>query len=235
MLGHSHSLSGAVTGAATGILLHMSDPRIAALAVFTAGAALLPDLDAVHSCCARSLGFLSGAVSHVIRFVSGGHRHTTHSVLGIAVFTAAAVAACFFRHDPGGMAGLAFLVCLIVSAALEALHLTRSHAADAIGAAAAGAVVGLGWGLELIPLAVLVGCATHIAGDMLTDSGCMLGYPAFDHRFHLLPGPLQLTTGEWPENRVVVPILTVALAGLAFWTAFPVEAHHAVIVTLARI
>jgi hypothetical protein len=44
MLGHSHALSGAVTGVATGVLLGMSGPRTAALAGFTAGMArtLLP-------------------------------------------------------------------------------------------------------------------------------------------------------------------------------------------------
>jgi len=66
MLGHSHALSGAVTGAATGIFLHMSEPRTVALAGFTAGMALLPDLDKCGSSPARCLGFLSEAVAKVI-------------------------------------------------------------------------------------------------------------------------------------------------------------------------
>jgi hypothetical protein len=37
MLGHSHALSGAVTGLATGILLRMPLPHVVALAGFTAG------------------------------------------------------------------------------------------------------------------------------------------------------------------------------------------------------
>ena len=75
MLGHSHALSGAVTGAATGIFLHLSEPRTIALAGFTAGMALLPDLDKCGSSPARCLGFLSEAVAKVIAKVSGGHRH----------------------------------------------------------------------------------------------------------------------------------------------------------------
>ena len=57
MLGHSHALSGAVAGVATGILLHLPVPQVAALAGFTAGMALLPDLDKCGSSPARCLGF----------------------------------------------------------------------------------------------------------------------------------------------------------------------------------
>lgn len=78
-----------------------------------------------------------------------------------------------------------------------------------------------GYGLHLIPLAVGVGCATHIVGDMLTDSGCMLGYLAFRHRFCLLPEPLAFTTGTRPELLIVDPVLTGALLVLAGWAADP--------------
>jgi membrane-bound metal-dependent hydrolase YbcI (DUF457 family) len=230
MLGHSHALSGAVTGAAVGIFLHFSDPRIVALSGFTAGMALLPDLDSCGSSPARSLGFLSEAVSHVIRKVSGGHRHATHSVLGIAVFTALAWVACHFRGDVAGKAGLALLMTLTVSGALESLRIARSHVADVIGIGVAE--IWYGFGLALIPLAVLIGCATHIAGDMLTDSGCMLGYPASKLRYHLLPEPLAFTTGTRPELLFVDPLLTVVLVALGLWVADPafVSAHwHALV------
>jgi membrane-bound metal-dependent hydrolase YbcI (DUF457 family) len=227
MLGHSHALSGAVTGAATGIFLHMSEPRTIALAGFTAGMALLPDLDKCGSSPARCLGFLSEAVATVVAKVSGGHRHATHSILGIAVFTALAWVACHFRGDVAGKAGLALLMTLTVAGALEALRIARSHVADVIGIGVAAFEIWLGYGLALIPLAVLIGCATHIAGDMLTDSGCMLGYPASRFRFHLLPEPLAFTTGTRPELLFVDPLLTVALVGLCVYVADPafVAAH----------
>jgi membrane-bound metal-dependent hydrolase YbcI (DUF457 family) len=227
MLGHSHALSGAVTGTAVGIFLHMSDPRIAALAGFTAGMALLPDLDKCGSSPARCLGFLSEAVAKVIAKISGGHRHATHSILGIAVFTALAWVACHYRGDIAGKAGLALLMTLTVSGALEALRIARSHVADVIGIGVAAVEIWYGYGLALIPLAVLVGCATHIAGDMLTDSGCMLGYPASRFRYHLLPEPLAFTTGTRPELLFVDPLLTVALVALGIWVADPafVAAH----------
>jgi len=177
MLGHSHALSGAVAGIATGILLHLPVPQIAA--------------------------------------------HATHSVLGVAVFTGLAWASCQFRHDWAGKAGLALLLALSAAAALEALHIARGHAADFIAVCIAAAELRFGYGLQLIPLAVLIGCGTHIAGDMLTDSGCMLGFPVSRHRFHLLPEPLAFTTGTRPELLIVDPILTGSLLVLAALAADP--------------
>jgi len=221
MLGHSHALSGGVTGIATGIFLHMSVPQTAALAGLTAGMALLPDLDKCGSSPARCLGWLSEAIAWTIGRISGGHRHATHSFLGIALFTGLAWVSCHFRSGWGGKAGLALLMTISVAAGLEALHVARSHVADVIGIGVAAWEVWYGYGLRLIPLAVLLGCCTHIAGDMLTDSGCMLGFPAWKHRFHLLPEPLAFTTGTRPELLIVDPILTGALVVLGGWAIDP--------------
>ena len=221
MLGGSHALSGLVSGTATGIALKMGTEQTAALAGFTAGMALLPDLDSVGSCCSRSLGWLSKGAAYVIRFVSGGHRHATHSILGIAAFTVLAGLACYFRHDDVGRAGLALLIALSVAGGVEALRFARGWMADLAGVAVAAGVVFWGYGLSLIPLAVLVGCSTHIAGDMLTDSGCMLAYPLSQYRWHLLPRPMRITTGATPERVIVDPLLIAILGGLALWVADP--------------
>ncbi|HEY5362119.1 MAG TPA: metal-dependent hydrolase [Streptosporangiaceae bacterium] len=232
MLGHSHALSGGVTGIGTGILLHMSIPQITALAGLTAGMALLPDLDKCGSSPARSLGFVSEGVAWTIGRISGGHRHATHSFLGIALFTGLAWISCHFRSDWGGKAGLALLMTLSVAAGLEALRVARSHVADLIGIGVAAWEVWYGYGLRLIPLAVLLGCCTHIAGDMLTDSGCMLWFPAWRRRFHLLPEPLAFTTRTRPELLIVDPLLTGALLVLAAWAtdpAFVIAQWHALV------
>jgi membrane-bound metal-dependent hydrolase YbcI (DUF457 family) len=227
MLGHSHALSGAVTGLAAGLYMHMSIPHITALAGFTAGMALLPDLDKCGSSPARCLGFLSEAVAWVVGKISGGHRHATHSVLGIAVFTGLAWVSAHFVHDWEGKAGLALLMTLSVAGGLEALHIARGHVADLIGIAVASWEIWYGYGLTLIPLAVLIGTTTHILGDMLTDSGCMLAFPVSKHRFHLLPEPLAFTTGTRPELLIVDPLLTIALFTLVGYTADPsfITAH----------
>ena len=227
MLGHSHALSGGVAGLAAGTFMHLPIPQTAALAGFTAGMALLPDLDKCGSSPARSLGLVSEAVAWVFGRVSGGHRHATHSFLGIAVFTVLAWVACHFRADWAGKAGLALLMTLTVSAGLEALRVARGHTADLIGIAIASWEVWYGYGLRLIPIAVFVGCCTHIAGDMLTDSGCMLLYPLSQQRYHLLPEPLAFTTGTRPELLVVDPLLTAALVLLTGWAVDPafIAAH----------
>jgi membrane-bound metal-dependent hydrolase YbcI (DUF457 family) len=227
MLGHSHALSGAVTGVGAGIFLHLPLTPTGALAGFTAGMALLPDLDKCGSSPARCLGFLSEAVAWVIGKLSGGHRHATHSFLGIALFTGLAWVSCHYRGDWAGKAGLALLMTLSVSAGLEALRIVRGHLADLIGIAVASWEVWFGYGLRLIPLAVFLGCSTHIIGDMLTDSGCMLTFPLSRQRYHLLPEPLAFTTGTGPELLIVDPVLTAALLVLALWAADPafVAAH----------
>ena len=227
MLGHSHALSGAVAGIGAGMLLHLPVPQIGALTGFTAGMALLPDLDKCGSSPARCLGLLSEAIAWTVGRLTGGHRHATHSVLGVAMFGGLAWLFCHFRHDWAGKAGLALLMTVSVAGGLEALHLARGHAADLIGLGVASWEVWFGYGLRLIPLAVVIGCGTHIAGDMLTDSGCMLGFPVSRHRFHLLPEPLAFTTGTRPELLIVDPVLSGALLVLAGWVADPafVTAH----------
>ena len=163
----------------------------------------------------------------VIGKLSGGHRHATHSFLGIALFTGLAWVSCHYRGDWAGKAGLALLMTLSVSAGLEALRIVRGHLADVIGIAVASWEVWFGYGLRLIPLAVFLGCSTHIIGDMLTDSGCMLTFPLSRQRYHLLPEPLAFTTGTGPELLIVDPVLTAALLVLALWAADPafVAAH----------
>jgi membrane-bound metal-dependent hydrolase YbcI (DUF457 family) len=218
MLGHSHALSGACAGVATGIVAHLAAAPTATLGVLAAGAALIPDLDSCGSCSARSLGWLSALPSYVIRFVSGGHRHATHSLAGIAAFGGLAWLACTFRHDLAGKIGLGFLVVLVVSGAIEALRLCRGHIADLIGVAAAAAVVFYGFGLTLIPGAVVIGTAAHIAGDMLTDSGCPLLYPLSKFRYKWWPEPFAFTTGTLPELAIVDPAL-LGLLGWLIWMA----------------
>jgi membrane-bound metal-dependent hydrolase YbcI (DUF457 family) len=225
--GHSHALSGLVTGLAAGIVLHYGVPQSIALAGFTAGMALLPDLDACGSSASRSLGFVSEAVAWMFGKASGGHRHALHAFVGIAAFTVLAWMSCHYRADIAGKAGLALLMTISVSAGLEALHVARGHSADLTGIAVAAVVVWSGYGLAFIPLAVLAGTATHIAGDMLTESGCMLLYPFSKHRFHLLPRRLTFVTGTWPEYWIVTPLLFAGLAVMAAYDAgvFPVIEH----------
>jgi membrane-bound metal-dependent hydrolase YbcI (DUF457 family) len=215
MLGHSHSLSGAVTGMAAGICLGLGLPLTVVLAGFAAGFAVMPDMDKCGSGPARSLGPLSELLAAIIGKLSGGHRHFTHCLAGIAVFTGLAWLGCLFRHDLGGKIGLMLLLSLAFSAGLWALRIARGLTADVLGISIAAAVTFAGIGLALVPLACAIGWSTHILGDSCTDSGVRIFYPFSDWKLHLLPEPLAFTTGTRPETWIVDPALVLALGFLA--------------------
>jgi membrane-bound metal-dependent hydrolase YbcI (DUF457 family) len=219
MLALSHVASGLLAGMAVGEAARLPLTGVAALSALTGGFAALNDLDCVHSCAARSLGFASAGFAYLVRLVSGGHRHATHSLLGAGVFTAFAWAACRFRHDPAGRAVLAAFLLLAVAAGLRALRL-NGHIADLLGLGAAAGIALTGWELALVPLAAGLGALTHIAGDCLTDVGCPLAWPLSLRHFGL-PRALAFTTGHAVERYAVDPLIMAGLAILAVRVADP--------------
>lgn len=220
MLGHSHSLSGLVTGAAAGeLVLHLPVTGTLALAGLTAAWATVPDLDTTGSCAARSLGFLSEAFAAAVHFLARGHRHGTHSILGVAVITSITWLACVFRDTLPGRIGLGFLLAVAIAAGLRALRL-GGHAGDLLAIAGTVVIAWYGHDLALVPLACALGCATHIAGDMLTTAGCPLAWPLTMRHFGL-PRPLSFVTGTWRETWAVDPALFALLGALA-WHAITI-------------
>lgn len=218
-LGHTHALSGLVTGAAVGLYAtHLSAPQLALFTGLTAGAAVLPDIDHPNSSLAHCFGFLTKAFAWLIGKISGGHRHLTHAFLGIGGFAGLAWLAVKFRPDLAGKIGLVIFLSLLIASGLYALGV-HGHLADALAIVAAVALTLSGIGLAHLALAVLLGCATHVAGDMLTDAGCPLFFPFSEHHFRLLPKPLAFTTGTRPELWVLDPALFAGL-GLILYRAF---------------
>lgn len=216
-LGPTHAYAGAAIGAAFGeFALHAPPGRVIALAAFTGALALWPDIDHCGSSVSRSLGLFSRGVAWVIGKATGGHRHATHSIAGIAVTAALAWIACRFLPAWPAEAFLAVIITFSVSGMLEALKILRSHPADFAAAAVSAGVIWHGYGLALIPLAVLLGCSAHVLADMLTDSGCMLAFPFSKQHYHLLPEPLAFTTGTKPEHLFAGFVLTPCLAYLAW-------------------
>ena len=239
MLGRDHALSGAVVFAALAPTLHVHEAYLAAGVVLTAGAGVLPDIDHPDSTISRSFGFLTEWFAWLVDRLSGGHRHGTHSLIGITAFTAATYGAGLFQlSEPKAAASghlvfswhivpAALVLALLYSAALRALHV-GGHYGDLIGIAAALITCFTGadltqlpvgsWHVPLLAAATALGCAAHIAGDELTHGGCPLFWPASMHEFHLLPRPLQITTAKLCETWVVFPLLLVGLA-VAVWHA----------------
>jgi membrane-bound metal-dependent hydrolase YbcI (DUF457 family) len=217
MMGRSHALSGVVAGLAVGSLaMHEPAGPLFLLTGLTAAYALANDLDSCGSMEARSLGFVTAILSRIIRAVSGGHRHGTHSLIGVAAFTGAAWLACLFRHTWPGRIALAVILAAGIAAATDALRPGPATFENILGVGAAAAMCWTGYGLALVPLAAALGCGTHIAGDMLTKCGCPLAWPATMREFHLLPGPLRFTTGKTAERWIVGPLLLATL-GFLLW------------------
>jgi membrane-bound metal-dependent hydrolase YbcI (DUF457 family) len=223
-LGHTHAISGAVVGAAIGEFpLHLGPAGIVTLAGFTAAFATLPDLDTRHSCAARSLGFFSAGFAFLVGKVSGGHRHGTHSILGVAVFTGYVALVALFGAHPwdslwwadAALVLLAGFLALALAAGLRAFRV-HGHVADIAALGAACAVAVTGWHMILIPLACGLGCLVHVFGDMLTVEGCPLAWPWTLRHYRLLPSPLAFVTGTWRETWVVSPALLLALGWLAY-------------------
>jgi membrane-bound metal-dependent hydrolase YbcI (DUF457 family) len=235
MLGRDHALSGAVAFAALAPALDAHEAFLAAGVVLTAGAGVLPDIDHPDSTISRSFGFLTEWFAWLVDKLSGGHRHGTHSLLGIVVFTAASYGAglCQLSEPTSVTRDVMFswhivpatlILALLYSAALRALHI-GGHFGDLLGIGSALATIFTGadltqltvasWHVPMLALVTALGCAAHIAGDELTHGGCPLFWPASMHEFHLLPRPLQITTGQLAEIWVISPILGIALAYLA--------------------
>ena len=205
-----------VTGVAAGSLaLHLPIAPLALFSAITAAYALAPDLDACHSTEARSFGPVTGAFAWVVEHVSGGHRHGTHSAVGVAAFTAVAWLACLFRHTWPGRIVLGIILAAGFASAMDALRI-GGRAGNGLACAGAALMTWSGYGLALVPVAAALGASTHLAGDCLTRCGCPLAWPATMREFHLLPRSLRFTTGTWPEHLIVTPLLLAAL-GYLLW------------------
>lgn len=222
MLGRTHVLSGACLALAGLPMIeqHVTGPlpvgTVAVGTIACAGAGLFPDTD-TQGLAAVSFGHLSRGACHVIAWVSGGHRHLTHSLLGTGLFGLAAYGMSFNRW-----ATVALLwICLgLAVRAFDHRHHRHDHLIGAVNAIACAGVAYMivsrthpvtSWHL-LLPTTVVVGCLAHIAGDMLTIEGCPIfyipGIPATQKRWHVA----NVVTDHWAEHWVVAPAL-IALIG----------------------
>ena len=95
MLGRDHALSGALVFAALGPSLHMTGSHLGAGVLLATGAGVLPDVDHPDSPISREFGFLTEAFAWLVDRLSGGHRHGTHSLVGIG----GAIITCYTRWD----------------------------------------------------------------------------------------------------------------------------------------
>lgn len=212
MMGHSHAITGAAAWVAltatlpgTLGLIPLTATEIAAGAVVTAGAALLPDADHHNGTIAHSLPPVSTHVTRFVGKVSGGHRHATHSLLGILGATALAYGLSLIRIPMGVdtfQLGAWIITVLLVAFAAKSLRLIRGW--KTAWAISTGAATVAAWAAPeqtwWLPLSVLIGTTIHIIGDALTVEGVPVLWPAH-------PKPA-IETPMWKKNGYfAVPIL----------------------------
>lgn len=241
-------------------VLSVGNAGVVTGALICAGAALLPDLDHPGGTVARSLPPLSGWLSRIVVKVAGGHRRATHSLLGLAVFTALAWVTqnvsvpvgdalrwgsmAVTGSAPGGGSGArgeaaaalpgevwplaAVLSVLLIAFAVKVLAFVPDRFSRANWAV--GIVLGVlvaarppenPWWFVV---AVGLGCAVHMLGDMVTTQGIHLLWPlrvplplprVFYQGKAFVKFPVLGNAGSGLELAVLTPITLYALAGLA--------------------
>jgi len=214
MLGRTHALTGAaVCAGIAAVTTHPGPGPVVAASLVTAGAAVLPDIDHKDSTVSQSFGFATRGFAWLVAKASGGHRHGTHSLAGIAAFAAAAALATVFRGALPGEAAFVALMTVVLAGGLRALRL-GGHLADGAALAAAFVTARTGYDAAMFPWLAGLGAAAHIAGDMLTVSGCPLAWPVSQRRCWLVPAWARLRTGHRAERWLITPVLAVAVMGL---------------------
>ncbi|MER6948057.1 metal-dependent hydrolase [Nonomuraea sp. NPDC000554] len=241
MMGHTHAMTGAIAwlglapGLAalplitessrfmeTGIMVNALTPaEFIAGALVCAGAAMLPDLDHPSATIAHTFGPVTWALSKAVAWVSGGHRGATHSL----VFAAAMGFGAHWLANTYPI-GRDIMVVLLIGLALRAIGIgipgnKLGSAAINIGLTAGlyAVFLSLSVGYAWLGLAVAVGCLIHVVGDCMTERGCPVLWP-LSVKF-VLPWKIGIKTGKKFEQKILAPVLSVAIVGLLFWRLVP--------------
>ncbi|MBF4994602.1 metal-dependent hydrolase [Arthrobacter gandavensis] len=243
MMGGHHAASGAAAWVAVAStapyaigLYPVSPLGVVSGALLTAGAALLPDLDHHSGTIANSLPPLTRILARITEQISGGHRRGTHSMLGLAVFVALAGALGGLTAEVEGFGtvevGAGLLSILLMGFALKALKIAGGAGRSWLLAILLSVFIALfapennGW----LPLAVGLGVAVHIAGDLLTHQGVMILWPLRIKRPRRIASmplvskvwktsgclsvPIIGRAGSWREWAIMVPVSVYAVYGV---------------------
>lgn len=153
-------------------------------AIICAGAALANDADHHSGTIAYSLPPLTNVACAGIETISGGHRHGTHSLLGIAVFTLLTWLASLFTITVEGRTvaiGAGLIVVPLVAFAMKGLRIRLGGRGSILNttigpwivslATAGAATYFLDERWTWLPIAVGLGTLIHCMGDALTVQG----------------------------------------------------------------
>ncbi|MGI5272964.1 metal-dependent hydrolase [Nonomuraea sp. CA-218870] len=241
MMGHTHALTGAIAwlGLApplaalpflnessrfieTGIMATALTPaELIAGAIICAGAAMLPDLDHPSATIAQTFGPVTWLLSKAVSWLAGGHRGATHS-LAFAVVSGLGAHWLAASYP----IGRDIMVVLLIGLALRAIGIgipgkkVASAMVDICMTAGLFAVfLSLGVGYAWLGLAVGIGSLVHVVGDCMTERGCPVLWP-LSVKF-VLPWKIGIKTGKKFEQKILAPVLSVAIVGLLFWRLAP--------------
>lgn len=151
-------------------------------AIMCAGAALAPDIDHHNGTIAHSLPPVSQPMCEMVESISGGHRHATHSLVGVFGFVALTWLASLVTISVDGRTvalGAGIVAVLLVAFAIKGLRIPLGG--RLLGTFLGPWLVSLGTaGLATyyldyqwtwLPLAVGLGALIHCLGDALTIQG----------------------------------------------------------------
>lgn len=167
----------------TGLLNYSPETALTG-SIVCAGAALANDMDHHSGTIAHSLPPLTNVLCLGVEKVSGGHRHGTHSLLGIFAFIVLTWIASLFTITVEGRTvaiGAGIVVVPLIAFAMKALGIRLGSRGSILNTAIGPWIVSLGTaGLATyfldekwpwLPLAVGLGTLIHCMGDALTVQG----------------------------------------------------------------
>lgn len=216
MMGRHHAILAAAVGLLVADAAGMRPAAALAFAASVGGAGMLPDIDEPGSSVAHAAEPLSTIVSAATNRLAGGHRLATHSalaVVGVGLATWAFGMVTLARNWPASVVILAITLALGMRGVMPIgwrLGKLNALVVGAVAAAATARYVGMSW----LPVAVSMGWALHIAGDMLTSGGVPLLWPCKVR----IAWPILDHTGSARETTAAI-VLGVLLVLLAYGPA----------------
>jgi membrane-bound metal-dependent hydrolase YbcI (DUF457 family) len=233
MMGHTHALSGAAAWLALAPVftdhallgqyaIGLSPAQLAAGAVVCAGAAMLPDMDHHDGTIANTFGIVSRWMCRGVAFVSGGHRHATHSLL----FAAGAGFGSYWLAEHAQKAWWVVLF-LLIGLGIRGIGIGLKERDDVTGLLNAAIAAGLVYVMRDLDMtfagyAVALGCLAHVVGDCLTPEGCPVFWPIPQR----LGVPVVPRTNGHVERWVLTPVLTLGVIVLAVRSTLGDSATH---------
>lgn len=223
MMGKTHALTGMWGGLGAAHLAGIPVWDVVLGASLCTGAAILPDIDHPRSTVANVYGPVTRAFGWLMNKITGGHRRGTHSVFGVGVLGVVAQLGVMHRDAWYGQVALCVIMILCLAGAVRLLKIPGWLDDFLPIPVVLGVVCLTPISLDVVPMAVMLGCVIHIVGDMVTPMGCPISWPlsGVNVRFNLF------TTNGFVERNVITPLVVVGIVGQLAWMFYSgVDSWH---------